>query len=124
VKVGMRSLAGLRPVPSESVCVLRLGLGVVEGGWVCFCTLVGGLGEGFGLQPLTGEWQCLRALNCSNSSPKRFPKDVRRTGLARFGRRRFRHVLEEGGMWKYLFSSLAFSTLVGRLFSVDVQESG
>lgn len=120
----MSSLAGLCPVPSESVCVLWLGLGVDEGGWVCFCSLVCGLGEGFGLQPLTGERQCLRALNCSNSSPKRLLKDVRRTGLPRFGRRRFRHVLEEGGMWKYLFASSAFSTMDGRLFSVDAQESG
>ncbi len=111
----MSSLAGLRPVPPESACVLWVDLGVDVGGKVCFCTLVWCLGEGFGVQPLTGERQCRRLLNCSNSSPKRFPNDVRRTGLPRLGRRRFRHVLETGGMWKYLSGSSAFSTMDGPL---------
>lgn len=120
----MSSLAGLRAALPESVCVLWMGLGVDEGCWVCFCTLLGGFGEGFGLQPLTGERQCRRALNCINSSPKRFPKDVRRTGLPRLGRSRFLHVLEADGTWKYLSGSSAFSTMDGRLFSVETLESG
>lgn len=43
-----------------------------------------------------GERQRRRALNCRNSSPRRFPRDVRRTGLLKFGSRRLRRERVDG----------------------------
>lgn len=47
-----------------------------------------------------GERQRRRALNWRSSSPSRLPREVRRTGLLRLGRRRLRRERDPGERWK------------------------
>ncbi|TNN54377.1 hypothetical protein EYF80_035395 [Liparis tanakae] len=64
-----------------------------------------------------GERQRRRALNCRNSSPRRFPREVRRTGLLKLGSRRLRRERVAGERWKQ--SSKSSPLVVGEVV-VDV----
>lgn len=65
-----------------------------------------------------GERLRRRALNCRSSSPSRFPREVRRTGLVKLGRRRLRREWVAGDGWKDSSeSSFLVSTIEGRLGS-------
>lgn len=65
-----------------------------------------------------GERQRRRALNCLSSSPRRLPKEVRRTGLLRLGSRRLRWERVAGERWKESSElSPLVSTMEGSLAS-------
>lgn len=83
--VGISSCAGFCPPPDSPWADVEAVADVDE---LCSC-FFGGCGDEF--FPLTprlrfGERQRRKALNCRNSSPRRFPSEVRRTGFLKLGK--------------------------------------
>lgn len=93
------------------------------------CSLFAG-GFGDAARPWTprlrlGERQCRKALNCRSSSPSRFPRDVRRTGLLRLGSSRLRRERVAGERWKDSSeASPLVSTMDGSLGSCSDSKTG
>lgn len=93
------------------------------------CSLFAG-GFGDAARPWTprlrlGERQCRKALNCRSSSPSRFPRDVRRTGLLRLGSSRLRRERVAGERWKDSSEASPFvSTMDGSLGSCSDSKTG
>lgn len=116
LRVGMSSLVGFRQAPVSALQVgggARGTAGERSGSSFSCCW-----GEELRpRQPRAGERQWRRALNCRSSSPSRFPKEVRRTGLLRLGSIRFLRDLEAGERWKYSSGSASASTMDGSLCS-------
>lgn len=123
--VGMSSLEGFCSTSDSprAGAEARVGAAVLVG---VLCSLFGGdRGDGFWAripQLRLGERQRRRALNWRSSSPRRLPREVRRTGLLRLGRRRLRRECEGGEKWKYSsVSSPLVSTMEGSLGSTDAR---
>lgn len=116
VTVGMSSFVGFCSAPDSPSAAVDAVLGA-ETGVVC-SFFEGGWGELCPRKPRLrfGERQRRRALNCRNSSPRRFPREVRRTGLVKLGSRRLRRERVAGDRWKESSgSSVLVSTIEGSL---------
>ncbi len=117
VTVGISSFEGFCSAP-DSPCT-EVEAGVAAG---VRCSFFDG-GWGDELWPWRprlrfGDRQRRRALNCRNSSPRRFPREVRRTGLLKLGSRRLRRERLAGERWKESSGSSPFvSTIEGSLGS-------
>lgn len=97
VTVGISSFVGFCSGSAPPWAEAEVNMGVL-------CSFFGG-GWGDELWPWKprlrfGERQRRRALNCLSSSPRRLPKEVRRTGLLRLGSRRLRWERVAGERWK------------------------
>lgn len=119
VTVGMSSFEGFCSAPGSPRADVEAGVEDEPG---ALCSLFdGGCGER--LCPRKprlrfGERQRRRALNCRNSSPSRFPREVRRTGLVKLGSRRLRWERVAGERWKESSGSSPWvSTILGSLGS-------
>lgn len=119
VTVGISSFVGFCSASDSAWVEVEGGADVVIG---VLCSLFGGgCGDAFWpwqLRLRLGERQRRRALNWRSSSPKRFPREVRRTGLLKLGNRRLRRERVAGDRWKESSgSSLWVSTIDGSLGS-------
>ena len=123
VTVGMSSFVGFCSAPDSPWAEVEAGVAVGV-----LCSLLDG-GWGDKLCPRKprlrfGERQRRRALNCRSSSPRRFPREVRRTGLLKLGSRRLRRERVFGDRWKESsWSSPFVSTMEGSLDSCKTAKS-
>lgn len=115
--VGISSFEGFCSAPDSPWAEVeaRVTVGMLWSFFDC------GRGDGFcpwRLRLRFGERQRRRVLNCRSSSPRRFPREVRRTGLLKLGSWRLRRERLAGERWKESSGLSPFvSTMEGSLGS-------
>lgn len=125
VTVGISSFLGFSSTSHSAWPDAEAGAAVR---WLACSLFAGGFGDT--AWPWTprlrlGERQCRKALNCRSSSPSRFPRDVRRTGLLRLGSSRLRRERVLGERWKESSEASPFvSTMDGSLGSCSKSKTG